>query len=126
MERLGSASLPDGTPRRLGRLAGDSPVVIETTTGRYASDGELLTWSPLAAEKKVVWSEPAEVPAPIRKPILRANRGDGLTFNRVILDLHSGRFFGRLGVWVVDLAAVALIFLTVSGTWYAWRIKRRP
>lgn len=125
VERLGPASLPDGTPLRLGRLAGESPVVIETTAGRYRSDLELLTWIPLAAETVVAWSEPGGVPSPIRQPILRANRGEGLTFNRVILDLHSGRFFGRLGVWVVDLAAVALIFLTVSGTWYAWRIKRR-
>jgi len=42
----------------------------------------------------------------------------------VILDLHSGRFFGQLGPWVFDAAAVLLILLSLSGTWI-WLKRRR-
>jgi uncharacterized iron-regulated membrane protein len=43
---------------------------------------------------------------------------------RVILDLHSGRFFGKLGPWLFDIAALLLILLSLSGAWI-WLKRRR-
>lgn len=60
-----------------------------------------------------------------REAALRAFRGEGIPLYRVLLDLHSGRLFGTLGVWIVDAAAVAMLFLTMTGVWYALRVKRR-
>jgi hypothetical protein len=125
IERLSSASLPEGTFHRLGKAEVGLPIILETSAGRFATDLDLLSWTPVADEIAVQWSEPRALPAEIRKALLKANRGEDLTLNRIILDLHSGRFFGRLGVWVVDLSALALAFLTITGTWYALRTKRR-
>ena len=46
-----------------------------------------------------------------------------LTFERVLLDLHSGRIFGRAGPLVMDAAAVLFIALALTGFWM-W--LRRP
>lgn len=44
-------------------------------------------------------------------PLLRS----GVTLERVLLDLHSGRFFGAWGPYVVDAVGLGAIVLAVSG-----------
>jgi hypothetical protein len=53
--------------------------------------------------------------------------GDGgmeeaLTWDRVLLDLHTGRFFGGFGPYAMDAAAILLLLLVFSGV-YNW-LKR--
>ncbi len=43
---------------------------------------------------------------------------------RVLLDLHSGRIFGPVGVLVYDLLALALGFLSISGLLLWFRGRR--
>ena len=62
-----------------------------------------------------VWSQPAELPADIEAQIAAAYRGSGLSVERVLVDLHSGRLFGLSGIAMMDLAAIALCILAVSG-----------
>ena len=38
-----------------------------------------------------------------------------ITWERVVQDLHSGRLFGKMGVWVVDILGIAAILLAASG-----------
>jgi len=42
-------------------------------------------------------------------------RGQGLTVERVLLDLHSGRILAAAGVWLMDVVAVCMIVLALSG-----------
>jgi hypothetical protein len=42
-------------------------------------------------------------------------RGRGLSVERVIADLHSGRVIGIVGPFVMDVVAVLLIVLSLSG-----------
>ncbi|MCF3648476.1 PepSY domain-containing protein [Synoicihabitans lomoniglobus] len=124
IERLRGASLPPGKPRRLGRTVGPRPVVIETSDGIYHANLSFAEWTPMVTRQAVVWADPVTLSVAGRDTVQQAHRGRGLSWYRVILDLHSGRFFGSVGVWVVDASAVALAFLTLTGTWYALRIKR--
>lgn len=58
-------------------------------------------------------------------PLLAVSRDNQvISWQRVILDIHSGRWFGHWGVWVMDAAAVALILLALSGLWL-WLSRRR-
>lgn len=50
-------------------------------------------------------------------------RNHTISWQRIVLDIHSGRWFGPLGPWVVDLAALALLFLACSGFWI-WYSRR--
>jgi len=34
-----------------------------------------------------------------------------------LLDLHSGRVLGASGIYLMDLAAVAMLLLAASGAW---------
>ena len=43
--------------------------------------------------------------------------------DRVILDIHTGHFFGMSGVVVMDLAAISLLILVGSGIYN--RAKRK-
>lgn len=45
----------------------------------------------------------------------------GLTADRVLLDLHTGKFFGQWGPYVMDAAALAFLFLTGTGFYLWWR-----
>ena len=49
-------------------------------------------------------------------------RSQFLTLERIIVDGHSGRLFGLFGVLLMDLVAVLLILLSVSGV-YIWLRK---
>jgi uncharacterized iron-regulated membrane protein len=48
-----------------------------------------------------------------------------LPLERVLLDVHSGRIFGRYGPLAMDLAALALAVLALSGIWIYLRTLRR-
>ena len=61
------------------------------------------------------WVAPAALPAGLRAEIERAYRGTGISVERLLLDLHSGRLFGFSGTLVTDLAALAIGVLAVSG-----------
>ena len=43
----------------------------------------------------------------------------------MLLDLHSGRIFGEYGVYLMDAAAVALLWLSGSGLWVWWQRRRK-
>lgn len=47
-----------------------------------------------------------------------------LTVDKVILDIHTGRFFGEFGSIVMDAAAIAFLILSGTGI-YMW-YRRNP
>ncbi len=51
-------------------------------------------------------------------------RGKGINLEKLILDMHTGKLFGMPGTLVSDLAAIAMIFLTLSGLYNLWRRKK--
>ena len=58
-----------------------------------------------------------DVPAELRG-------GEGVSLEKIILDLHTGKLFGIPGTIISDMAALALIFLTGSGLYNLWRRKK--
>ena len=113
---------PTSSPLTAGA---ENDVYLVTSEGRFLSEAEITAWDryQLAGDFEMAVATPA--PAEQREAALRAFRGEGIPLYRVLLDLHSGRLFGTLGVWIVDAAAVAMLFLTMTGVWYALRVKRR-
>lgn len=47
-----------------------------------------------------------------------------LTWERLLQDLHAGRAVGGWGVWLVDLTALGLLWLTASG-YLSWRARQK-
>lgn len=48
-----------------------------------------------------------------------------LNWNRWLLDLHSGRLFGNVGVFIVDLTGIALLILVTTGIIRWLRIREK-
>ena len=112
-----------GKIQRLGNK--DNRLVIETINRHYyQADANIIDWRTIKKEG-IVWSEPAEINNALRKALLQGYRGKGLSLERVILDMHSGRIFGRYGVYVMDAAAIALLWLSLSGLWVWWRRQQK-
>ncbi|GAA5218682.1 hypothetical protein GCM10025776_30990 [Corallincola platygyrae] len=88
------------------------------------ADEALLTWSApvsLVPANSLTWSVAGEAPAAL---VAQLPSEQHIDLERVVLDLHSGRLFGIAGVWMMDLAAIAMMLLAASGIWM-WAKRRR-
>lgn len=99
---------------------------IRTPQRIFNIDIEQLAFQP-KKNAEPVWSQPVELKGGMRNAINHIYQGQGLDWERVLLDLHSGRLFGSLGVWVFDIAALLLLFLALSGfiLWYQQVLRKR-
>ena len=121
VEQLGEVN---GIPAGIQAIAAaDGRLLAKTPSGTWISDELLFTWQ-RDENVDAQWSRPAELPDALRSAIDRAYRGKGLSLERLLLDLHSGRLWGNWGVWVMDAAALAMLFLGGSGAWVWWRRQR--
>jgi hypothetical protein len=116
----------DGVPAGMKRVGVDQSglFVIESGIDLYTSKDDFLSWQHWAGDKtEIRWATPAATGNALKKMLQYHYRGEVLPVERVLLDLHSGRFFGPLGPWLIDASAVLLALLSLTGTWM-W-IKRR-
>ena len=121
VERLtGTQGVPAGM-RAIGKSA-DGSLVIRGSHGDYQVNLDSLDWHE-EDEIHAAWSSPAAIPADKLNALLQLYRGKGLPLERIILDLHSGRFLGKWGVYIIDAAAILFLLLAVSGTWM-WLQRR--
>lgn len=107
---------PDAGPiESIGSLE-NGEVLIRSGTNQWMADAQMLQWTPLdPASVAAKWSESAGEPEEIRQAVIQQYRGTGLSLERLLLDLHSGRIFGPVGVLVYDLLALIVGFLAISG-----------
>jgi len=122
VDKLSGAALPDHPIKRLGTL--DNRLVLETTKGRFVTD-DGLAWQPLN-QGQPIWSVEQNLPEAESASLIKAF-APSLPLERIILDLHSGRIFGHYGPVLMDIVAIVLIVLSLSGMWiYLRTIRRRP
>lgn len=105
--------IPHHDLRRLG-TSDRQQVIIETQEGLFYSDDGLLSWQ-VHNGNNVSWSTPSPLPQQAANSLKRQFRGGIVPLERVMLDVHSGRFFGKAGVFIVDLSGVFLLILALSG-----------
>jgi len=116
IEQLGSLQgVPSGM-KKMGQLK-DGQIVILASKGNYLTNRDFLSWKKQESAADVTWIESNRLPDELKQAISQRFRSNELPVERVILDLHSGRLFGSWGPMAMDIAAVILIFLAISGTW---------
>ncbi|MFW2372911.1 MAG: PepSY domain-containing protein [Gammaproteobacteria bacterium] len=90
----------------------------------YIADEQIVNWDKTSVDK-IEWSSQATVDETQLKRLKQAFRGRGLSLERVILDLHSGRIFNdSWGIYLMDASAIIIIWLSISGTW-VWYSRRQ-
>jgi len=120
VERMDGAV--DGRVRALGTR--DGAPLLRTATGCRRAGPALLTWTATDCPEDIAWAEADPLPPNLAEAVTRQARWPELPWSRFLLDLHSGRLFGALGVYAVDLLGVALIVLALTG-FVNWRAARR-
>jgi len=121
IERV-STSISFSDIQRLGTKY-KRPVIETSEPLYYMADEHILDWDVIANEG-IEWTEQYSLTDDEYEKLLIAYRGNGLKLERVILDLHSGRIFGSYGVYLMDAAAIALLWLSLSGLW-VWSSRNR-
>ena len=119
VEKLTGATLPGAGPIQ-GLAAGPNAGLVLRRGGRtFAADADVIEWRDTAATP--AWSMPEEPPEALLASVETAHRGAGPTWERVLLDLHGGRLLGRAGPFIMDVAAILLGLLALSGLYNALR-----
>lgn len=122
-ELVERVSISLGKITRLG-VSQQRAVIATDDAHYYKADENIIDWVAIGDEA-IAWSEPASLSAATRNALLQSFRGNGLSMERLVLDLHSGRLFGRYGVYLMDAAAIALLWLSLSGLWVWWRRQEK-
>ncbi len=104
-------------------VTAEERVVLRTEQGLWVADADFLSWTSIPERNDVRWAAPEEVPGELLATLRGEFRGRMLTLERALLDLHSGRLFGRFGPLVMDLAAILMAVLALSGFWL-WSASR--
>lgn len=122
VERMGPAA---GVPAGIERIGTrpDGGVVLDAASGAYRADATLSAWRRAPRPGNAAWAVAARPPDATREALAAAWRGRGLSLERVLLDLHSGRLLGRFGVWLMDAMALAFVLLAATGLWI-WTRRR--
>ena len=117
----------DGVPAGMKRIGVDQSdlFIVEGSHDLYTSKNDFLSWENWKGNAaEITWATPAPTDDNLKKMLQYHYRGEVLPVERVLLDLHSGRFFGKLGPWFIDASAILLILLSLTGTWM-WFKRRR-
>ena len=120
IDRLERNALPAVPVRAIG--SGARQLVLRTPLGTFESS-DALSWGP-APRDAVAWSRPAALSAAERERYAELLE-PGISVQQLLLDLHSGRFAGRYGPLAVDLLAVFLAVLSLSGAWLFLKPRHR-
>ena len=100
-------------------------LVLESFIGGYAYDLEQLTFKTNSDLPKAATQQGNIAPRQhyLGEPEFATSRNYTLLKSKVLTDLHSGRAFGQIGVWVIDFFALCFILLAGSGL-FMW-LKRQ-
>lgn len=131
VEKMPWAYADSGPIESIG-LLGSGGVLVKSGSEAWVADDQLLQWLEIDPETiHPAWSNSAKEPAEIRQAIVQHYQGSGLSMERLLLDVHSGRIFGGVGTLVYDALALVVGFLAISGLvlWFRGRKngkKRSP
>jgi len=110
----------NGLPKDIKTIAINQKqqVILKTEQGNYSSNDEFLTWYRFTESiQNAVYSKPIIPTEEIKKSYQQQFLGHNISQERLLLDLHSGRLFGKWGIYLMDMAAIFMLFLAISGTW---------
>lgn len=97
-------------------------MVLKTASGAFISaDG--LGWQAVPPQN-LNWAQ-ARLPDAQQTEQISQQLAPSLPLERILLDLHSGRLLGTYGPYFMDIAALFLLILSLSGIWIQWRSWRQ-
>ncbi|QMU60215.1 MAG: hypothetical protein GKR92_00265 [Gammaproteobacteria bacterium] len=103
-------------------LSKNNTMVVRGINTYWESLGDLTRWQKLQGPHPH-WVAPAITLPVLRQVIESHDMSKQINLERFLLDAHSGRVFGKYGIYVIDVAAILLLILSITGIWL-WVIRR--
>lgn len=103
-------------------LSKNNTTVVRGINTYWESLGDLTRWQRLQGPHPH-WAAPAITLPALRQAIESHDMSKQINLERFLLDTHSGRFFGKYGIYIIDVAAVLLLILSITGIWL-WVVRR--
>ncbi len=107
-------------PARIARSTANSLIASDGADSRMTSD--LMTWR--ATTETAEFAKVTTLDGAALADAQNAYRSRFITWERWLQDLHSGRFFGAVGQWLVSLSTLIMIGLAATGL-IMWSRQRR-
>jgi hypothetical protein len=125
VEQIDLSNRLPGPVQRLGR-AGER-TAVSSAGAIYIGDANVTAFeaSPDSADSEIAWSLPSPPGAILLSSLQAQYRGRGLSVERLLADLHSGRIISVTGPYLMDAVAVLLIVLSSTGLLLWMRPGRR-
>jgi uncharacterized iron-regulated membrane protein len=100
----------------------DDMIYVSTREAALQVNLDTLQWA--NAEASITnFSAPAKLAGDKTAAIQKDYGASLLSWERFILDIHSGRVLGNMGVFLVDLMAILFVFMALTGVWI-WSCRR--
>jgi len=103
----------------------DQTIALSNGNEIMVADTDMLAWHTAQSKQHITWSIPATPGDDFNDRLIAQYSSDNITYERLLLDLHSGRLFGEWGFYLMDAAAVLLILLALTGLWRWCQSKSR-
>ena len=121
IERISStAELPQNI-QKLG--VSEGILYLKTPNKLWQSSDQAQAWE-LSDSNFNDWSNEVIMPDQQTKQIEMYFSGKGVSLEQFFLDLHNGNIIKGFGKWLLDIIAIFLLLLSISGIWI-WLKKRR-
>ncbi len=101
---------------RLGKST-DEQLIIDTPLDQYTLNEDYTELVSVSKDNdsSIDWKLSTPPPFTLTTSLAQTFKGKGLPWERVILDLHSGRIAGLAGVYFMDFIGLLIVFLAISG-----------
>lgn len=114
----------DQVPNRLSRIGSyDKNVYFQANNQLFNIDDE-FTIKKTDLIQPIDWSTSSPLSKQDETTIIQRYKSNIISFETVMLDIHSGRFFGAYGALFFDFVGIILLFLATTGI-IIW-LKQRP
>ncbi|MBT7408109.1 MAG: hypothetical protein HN826_00250 [Methylococcales bacterium] len=99
-------------------------LVLRNKNNLLATDQDFLQWHQIL-DHNITWAQTSNLSSSIRENISQNFLSHSITLERLMQDIHSGRFFGSKGVLFMDLATLLFIILALTGVWIYLKSSRQ-
>lgn len=122
IERIESYALPTSVLNSIGTLTQAHKDLIAIRGELVYLSDDAIMWRKASdiEVRNIAWSTPSALPASSAEQISPYSQ-PSVSAEQLLIDLHSGRFFGSVGPWIVNTVGVSCLLLSMSGIWMTWK-----
>lgn len=97
-------------------------IILRGKTEYWVGNDDLTKWKNHNGPHPI-WVAPTLTLPALKQVIESHDMSSQISIERFLLDAHSGRIFGKYGIYIIDAAAILLLILSVTGIWL-WTARK--